>query len=387
LTRPPLIDVLRDETEAMVEQTERLARIDSGTDDTEGVARVNDALAEMLAAHRFDVSAAGRGGLEARLSAGLGPRVLMLGHADTVWPAGTASGWAPAVRDGMLSGPGVGDMKGCIVMAIHAVSAAVREGIDGIGEVLLLVTADEEHGSVASRSWIEQRAATSGACLGLEAGWPGGGVVVQRGAVGALRAIGHGRAAHCAGHEDCGASAVARLAPLVGALESLSRPELGEFVTVGRFRGGVARQVVPEHAELLIDLRAPDAGAAAALLDRVREVIASVDDGDVRVVLEGGITRPAFPRPASDLLWQLAQRRAESLGIPLSAVSSRGGSDASFAAALGVATLDGLGPICHDSCSRAERIEVSSLAARGALMAGLLVDLAARWRGGAAGGD
>jgi glutamate carboxypeptidase len=58
-------------------------------------------------------------------------------------------------------------------------------------------------------------------------------------------------------------------------------------------------------------------------------------------------------------------------------VSSRGGSDASFAAALGVPTLDGLGPICHDSCARGERIEIASLAERAALMALLIADLGA----------
>jgi glutamate carboxypeptidase len=387
LTGLQLIDALREQTAAMIAETERLARIDSGTDDHAGVARVSDALGEMLTAHGFDVSRVGRGGLEAILAVGEGPRLLILGHADTVWPAGTAAGWPPVTRDRMLAGPGVGDMKGCIVMAIHAVSAALEAGIDGIGEVVLLVTPDEEHGSVASRRWIEQRAGASGACLGLEAGWPGGGIVVERGAVGALRAVGHGRAAHCAGHEDRGASAVAALARLVAALEALSHPERGMLVTVGRFNGGLARQVVPDHAELLIDLRAPDAQAADALLDRVREVVGAGNGGGVRVELEGGITRPAFPRQASDVLWRLAERRAASLRIPLAPVSSRGGSDASFAAALGVPTLDGLGPICHDSCSRAERIEIASLAERGALMAGLLVDLAARWRGGAAGGD
>jgi glutamate carboxypeptidase len=91
----------------------------------------------------------------------------------------------------------------------------------------------------------------------------------------------------------------------------------------------------------------------------------------------GGITRPAWPRSASAWLWERARVRAAQLAVPLHAVSSRGGSDASFAAALGVATLDGLGPICHDSCARGERIEIASLAERAALMALLMADLGA----------
>lgn len=378
-----LLDALRSQTEAMVSETEALVRIDSGTDDRAGVARVSEAVGELLRSHGFTL-APGRagGGLAATLACGHGPGLLIVGHADTVWPAGTASAWPVQRQDGMLSGPGVGDMKSCLVMAAHAVSAAQRAGVSGVGTVELLIVPDEEHGSVASRGWIEDRARGAGACLGLEAGWPGGGVVVARGAVGALRVRAQGRSAHAAGHEDRGASAVAALAPLVGELEALTRSDDGVLVSVGVFRGGVARQVVPDDAELLVDLRAPDAASADALLERVRAVLAAPGagaTGEVRVSLEGGITRPAFPRGASDTLWALAHARARDLGLALEPVSSRGGSDASFAAAIGVPTLDGLGPICHDSCARGERIEIASLAERAALMACMIGDLGASW--------
>ncbi len=362
----------------MVRETEALARVDSGTDDRAGVARVAAMSGELLRSHGFTLAPRDEGGLAATLTLGDGPRLLIVGHADTVWPAGTAARWPVESRAGMLSGPGVGDMKSCVVMAAHAVSAARHAGLEGVGAIEVLIVPDEEHGSVASRCWIEDRARGTAACLGLEAGWPGGGVVVARGAVGALRVCAQGRSAHAAGHEDRGASAVAALAPLVGTLEGLSRPLDAALVSVGVFRGGVARQVVPDEAELLVDLRAPDAAAADALLGRVRTaVMAAGGDagGEVRVWLEGGITRPAFPRAASDALWSLARARARDLEIPIEPVTSRGGSDASFAAACGVPTLDGLGPICHDSCARGERIEIGSLAERAALMACLICDL------------
>jgi glutamate carboxypeptidase len=375
-----MLDQLRSETDAMISETERLAVIDSGCDDPLGVARVCELTAELLAAAGFTARIRSGGGLSATLALGSGPRLLVVGHADTVWPAGTAAEWPPGRRAGMLSGPGVGDMKSCLVMAAHALALARSTGLDGIGEIEVLVVADEELGSVSSRAWVEERARGASACLGLEAGWPGGGVVVARGAVGALKLAAFGASAHCAGHEGRGASAVSALAPLVTRLEALSRPGDGELVSVGVFRGGVARQVVPDAAELSIDLRAPSAERAAALLADVRDVVDRAGGGAVRLALSGGITRPAFPAIASRELWELARRRAAELGIPLAPVSSRGGSDASFAAALGVCTLDGLGPICHDSCARGERIEVGSLAGRSALMALLIVDLAAAWR-------
>jgi glutamate carboxypeptidase len=368
---------LESEIGAMVAETTTLAAIDSGSDDTSGIARVCDELGRVLAASGFVITPRCEGGLAATMTGGdrAGPRVLIVGHADTVWPAGTAADW-PAQRDGdLLSGPGVGDMKGCLVMAGH-VCAAVRDagGLAGIGELELLVVPDEELGSVGSRGWIERRARYSDACLGLEAAWPGGGLDVERGAVGALRLTAAGRSAHAAGHEGTGASAVAALAPLVAELERLSRPQEGMLVTVGVFRGGVARQVVPDYAELLIDLRAPTAAAADELLAGIRTVVAA-PTGEVGLQLSGGVTRPAFPRAASEWLYERAVAHAAGLRIPVTPVASRGGSDASFAAALGLPTLDGLGPICHDSCARGERIEISSLATRGALMGLLIADL------------
>jgi glutamate carboxypeptidase len=377
-----LLARLRDETDAMVAATERLAAIDSGSGDTDGIARVCQELAGVLDACGFAVAPRDEGGLTATHPGAdpNGARLLVVGHADTVWPAGTAADW-PTRREGdLLSGPGVGDMKACLVMAAHAVAAA-RDlaGLSGIAAVELLVVPDEELGSVGSRAWIEERARAADACLGLEAGWPGGGIDVERGAVGALQLTAAGRTAHAAGHEGTGASAVAALAPLVAELEALSRPEAGMLVTVGVFRGGVARQVVPDHAELLIDVRAPSTGRADELVAGIESVVADGGRraGEVRLTLTGGVTRPAFPRAAAEWLWQRSVHHAAELGIPVHEVSSRGGSDASFPAALGLPTLDGLGPICHDSCARGERIEISSLATRGALFGRLIADLGA----------
>jgi glutamate carboxypeptidase len=272
-------------------------------------------------------------------------------------------------------------MNGSVVMAAHALDVAVRHGLRGVGALEVLIVPDEELGSPGSRPWIEDRARMAGACLGLEAGWPGGGMVVARGAVGALYVRATGRAAHCAAHEDEGVSAVAALAPLVAALEACGRPDEGVRVGVGVFRGGTARQVVPDAAELHVDLRAPDASAADALLGRLHAAIAAHAHPGAEISASGGFTRPAFDDTVSRELWGLAQARAGELGLAVEEVHARGGSDASFAGALGVATLDGLGPICHDSCARAERIEIASLADRGAVLAGILVDLGRRWMG------
>lgn len=381
MTAARLRAALECDLDAMLERTAALVAIDSGSHDAEGVDRVSALMAEPLAGLGFAVERLpleGRGDrVSATLALGEGPMVLVLGHADTVWPAGTAAGWPFERRGETASGPGVGDMKGCVIMAAHAIGAALDAGLDGIGSIEVLLVPDEELGSVGSRGWIEERAAGAAACLGLEAGWPGDGVVVERGAVGAVRVVARGRSAHSS--EDGGASAVSVLAPLVTELEALGDGR--SSVSVGVFRGGVARQVVPDGAELLVDLRAPGEEAAEALVARLRSLVREHDAPGVELTVEGGVTRPALPRERSEGLWRLAQDCAAELGLRLTGHATQGGADSSFAAALGVPAIDGLGPICHDSCARTERIEVRSLVDRGALMAALLVELAAGWRG------
>ncbi|MCC7426972.1 MAG: M20/M25/M40 family metallo-hydrolase [Alphaproteobacteria bacterium] len=363
--------------------TERVVNIDSGSYMAEGVNRVEDAIGETLAALGFAIERAplpGRGDqFTARLKLGNGPRLLILGHADTVWPAITHE-W-PFSRSGdRITGPGVGDMKSCVVMAVFALRILQEMGaLAGLGSVTYLIVPDEEIGSPQSRGWIEAEARNADACLTLEPCRPKGGIVIGRGAVGAVYIEATGVSAHCGARPEDGASALSALASLVGPLEALTDPDKSLYASVGILRSGAARQVVPPSGEMHLDLRAPDADNAERMLQQVREIVSRPPrDRRVSVTMRGGFTRPAFPtHEGTKRLYSLAERICARLDAPIHAVVSRGGSDGSFAAGLGVPTLDGLGPICHDSCSRRETVEVSSIAQRGALFASLIAEIAA----------
>ena len=366
--------MIASELDAVVDLTARLVAVDSPADDVAGVARVVQILMDALSHAGCElelVQIAGCGPLlEARLTLGAGPTVLWLGHSDTVWPTGTALAWPFGSRDGRLEGPGVGDMKCCLATAVAALRALARHPPDGLGAVRLLVTPDEERGSVASRAAIERACGGAAACLTLEAARPGAVLVTGRAAVGAMRITASGIARHVT---DPGtrSSALSPLAALVAQIEQLGDAGHGVQASVGVLRGGTARQIVPGEAELLIDLRAPTTGEAEALAADVRGLVRAAPAVEgVQLRAEGGVTRPAAPRGEGALaLFQLACSAAEPLGWPLREVVSRGGSDACFAAALGVPTLDGLGPVCHASCSRDEWVETASIPVFGALLA------------------
>lgn len=373
------------EMPALLATTERVVNIDSGTYHAAGVNAVIDIWAGMLTGMGFALErrkVPDRGDqLTARLAMGTGSRILVLGHADTVWPAGTVASW-PFARDGdRLTGPGIGDMKTNVVMALHALGMLLRGGLKGIGSITVLIVPDEEIGSPQSRAWIETEARSADVCLTLEPSRPNGGMVVGRGAVGAAYINAKGVTAHSGSFRAMGASAVSALSPLVTEIEALGSVEEGNYTTVGVFRGGAARQVVPDSAEIHLDIRAPNDASAAALwrdIKRIAERPAA--DPRVTIALTGGLTRPAFPDlPAMHALYGLAEGFAKELGAPITKVVSRGGSDGSFAAQFGVPSLDGIGPICHDVCSRREWIELSSIAPRGAIFAGLIASVAQGW--------
>ena len=359
---------------------ERCVNIDSGSYLAGGVNAVIDIWARMAAGLGFAVERAPLAGFGDQMTArlplgGNGPRVLVLGHADTVWPAGIAAEW-PFKREGdRVTGPGVGDMKTNVVMALHAIRMLLAEkALSQLTSITLCIVPDEEIGSPGSRAWLEAEAREADLCLTLEPCRANGGMVVGRGAVGAFYLSATGITAHVGSAREKGASAVAALAALVAPLEALGDPPNGLCATVGILRGGEARQVVPGSAELHLDLRAPDDAAGEKLLAEVR-AIAARPPADPRVTISarGGFTRPAFPtHEGTRALYVMAEGFCASLGIPVHQVVSRGGSDGSFAARLGVPTLDGLGPITHETCSRREWVEVPSIVTRGAVLAGLM---------------
>ncbi len=363
----------------MLALLERLVNTDSGSYDREGVNRVGTMLGEELAMLGFSIDrrpmpeCADQIVAERKLG-GKG-RLLILGHADTVWPKGMAEEWPFAIDGDRATGPGVGDMKGGLVMAIFALRELLARGrIESqLESIRFFIVPDEELGSIHSRPRIEEVAREADWTLVLEPGRPGGGVVTARGALGAFFMHAHGRSAHCAVNYRQGASAIRELAAKVPVLDGLSDPDRGMIVNVGLFHGGAARQVIPPEAKIDIDLRARSVADADRLLERIREIAAEKRDPRVEVELTGRMTRPPFTVEHNRQLFALAQGVAAELGIPLFEVPpTGGGSDGNFSAALGVPTIDALGPITTDTCGRAETIDIPSLAERGALFASII---------------
>ena len=349
---------------AIIDELERYVTIESGSRDKGEVDRVGRVVSEAFRDLGFTIErieeAECGDHLVARRSGGGSGRLLVLIHLDTVWPVGSLAINPFRVEDGRVYGPGTRDMKGGWVVLLSALRALQAAGWDGLAETTVFMTGDEELGSPRGRQWIEAEARQADWSLVMEPARDNGGLVTQRGMVGAVTFEIQGAATH-ATLRPLGASAIVEAAHKILALEALNDVERGVLVNVGIMEAGNARQVIPDHAFLSIDLRAPGSAEADALIANVTAIAAQTVVSGTRTVMTGGITRPAFPTSAgTERLLHLAQECGGDVDLTFEGMYTRAGSDGNFTAALGVPTLDGLGPEGGSGASRRENIVLAS---------------------------
>jgi glutamate carboxypeptidase len=296
--------------------------------------------------------------------------VLMIGHYDTVWPAGTADEWPFAVReDGTATGPGIYDMKTGLVTGVWAV-LALRALDMPCPTVRFMFNGDEELGSPMSRPHIQRAAQDCLATLVLEPG-VGWDVKAERKGVGVFTITTRGVEAHAGNNATDGASAIHALAEIIHQLTGEADHDSGTTINVGTITGGTARNVIAGKASCLIDVRVGEQAEA----DRIDEVFAGLRSRDprVRVQVEGNWSRPPMRlTSASTRLFDLADEVAASLRAPLEPISVGGGSDANFVSALGLPVLDGLGASGDGAHALHEHVIVDDIPDRVALVAGVL---------------
>jgi len=295
-------------------------------------------------------------------------RVLLLGHLDTVWPMGTLKKMPWREAEGKLWGPGVLDMKAGVVMALEAVSA-LRE-LEPERPVTLLLVSEEEVGSPVSRAITERLARECAAVLVLE---PAQGLAYKtaRKGVGNYELRVEGVGSHAGVDFGSGHSAVLEMARLVEKVSGFTDLSKGLTVNVGVVSGGTRSNVVAAECIAEVDVRIAKAKDAVRVERMFRAL--KVTDKACRLTLTGGINRPPMERKAGTVaLFRMAQRLAAEMGLTLEEASTGGGSDGNFTAAMGVATLDGMGAVGAGAHAAHEHVEVKYLVERTVLLAGVI---------------
>ena len=367
-----LLDFCTAQQDALRSVVETLVRLESPSTDKPAVDRCGDVIAVFLKDMGADLARivqADRGNHVRAEFAGGPRRVLLLGHFDTVWDVGQLERMPIREESGRLYGPGVYDMKASIAIAMLAVRAAQAAG--PTPRIVMLWTTDEEIGSATSRPVIEAEARVSDAVLVLEPSLPGGAAKTQRKGCGEFTLSVHGVSAHAGIDPRKGASAIHELAHQIVALEALRDLDGGISVNVGVVSGGTRGNVIAEEARAVIDVRVPRQEDAGRIEAAVRAL--QPRNSAVRLEVHGGIDRPPLERTAAvKRLYEQAREVAAELGKDLGEGATGGGSDGNFTAALGVPTLDGLGPEGEGAHALHEHVVIADLPWRAAFLAALM---------------
>jgi glutamate carboxypeptidase len=307
-----------------------------------------------------------------------GRGALIAGHLDTVHdPRGSFRDLGIAPDGKSASGPGCVDMKGGLVIAIHALEAIHEtDGAPGLAWTVLL-NSDEETGSYHSDRAIRAEAASGRytAGLALEPATPDGGLVIERGGSGQFMIETLGKAAHVGRDFASGVSAVAALADAILRVDRISDPGRGLIANIGPIQGGHATNIVPDQARAWGNVRFASTGDGDELA-RELDSLATAGDQLPRTTVRRSFNRPAKPfTPGTQRLAELARGAATDLGLSLPFSKTAGVCDGNLMQDAGLPTIDTLGVRGGGLHTAQEWIEIASLVERCQLLALLLVRL------------
>ncbi len=374
------MDVQSKETDMLL-LLEELVNIDSGSYNKEGVNKVGGLLIPYFQDLGYVIEAVPQENVGQHLIIRHPKQkkasILIVAHMDTVYEEGTAKKRPFTMNERRAYGPGVIDMKASLVSVIYALRYLKESGSDAYEHVQIILNSDEEIGSPTSRRFIEQEAKGKSYALVMEPARRDGSLVTERRGSGRFTIEVHGRAAHSGIEPEKGRSAIEELAHKIVKLHELNDHEHGISVNVGIIEGGDAVNTVSAMAIGHIDVRVATVEQAEEMEHKIEEMCASSDVNGTEIELTGDMRRPPMLKNEKIAkLFDVVKKVGAELGIEIKDTKTGGGSDASFTSAMGIPTIDGLGPIGGNAHSEKEYLDIPSLTERMLLLAKVIEKLA-----------
>ena len=367
-----------------------LVEINTFSDNLAGVDTAMNMLSEMAAGMGLSVESLNERHRLIKAGNGHGKRILLISHMDTVHPPdGDFLHWETQA-DGYVRAPGIGDMKGGLLMGLWTL-LAMKQLCDDF-DAQLVVSADEEKGSPTIQNWYNSGAGGAVYGLGLEPGFPQGalsystpmGYVYQRKGCGRLRFKIRGRAAHAGGAWQDGLSAVEGMAHRILKIHALTDTAKGITTNVGLVKGGTAANTTAEFCEASVDFRYYTQADAQALVEQIREIVETPtvynkthDQWDKSEEFVVELMMPAMEKTdESQLLVDLVLQEGQRLGHNLLPIARGGGSDANYTSGAGVPSICGMGAPAEGIHTTQERILLPMLFDRLELLVSTVFKLA-----------
>ena len=390
MTPPDTPQALLDSVDAdtMLRQVQDWAAVNSGTGNMDGLASMAIALADAFSAlpgsvelvDPAEVTAIDASGEEyekphgrhlvLRVRQDAQRRFVLTGHMDTVFAKDHPFQTIRWLDDDTINGPGTADMKGGLCVILHALSlfeaspAAASVGYD------VMINSDEETGSLASRSLIEDLARGKYAALTYEpSALPDGTLAHARGGTGNYSITITGRSAHAGRNPQEGRNAIVAASDFVLRIKDLEAEDI--TVNPARIEGGSANNVVPDLAIVRFNIRPKTTDAMQRFDGQLDAVMRAIDEAhDVSSKRHGGVTRPPKPVDAkAQRLFDLVRDCGAQLGQTIGWKPTGGVCDGNNIAATGVPVVDTMGVRGGAIHSPDEFMIVPSLRERAALSA------------------
>lgn len=294
-------------------------------------------------------------------------------HMDTVHPLGTIDNFPSHATEEYLYGMGAYDMKAGIVLAQTVIEDLISRAAMPQRPIVLLLTSDEEIGSQHSRPIIEDITQGAALVLVMEPGPAEDTIVTARKGVGIFTMTALGKSSHAGSNPNDGVNAVVEIAHQITKIAALNDQALGTTVNPTVIQGGTKHNVIPDECNVTINIRVRYQREAERVLEELDTISRRPFLPDALVYLTGSMMRP--PMEHDDLMEHTVATLQEIAPYPINEFSKGGGSDGNFTAALGVPTLDGLGPTGDGAHSTDERVYLPSIPRRAALLDAILT----RW--------
>src|SRR5215831_18004917 len=373
-TEKKLVAAVDRRAPASLELLERVVNVNSGTMNFEGVREVARAFQPEFEALGFKVRWADGAGwnraghLVARRDGKSGaPKLLLIGHLDTVFDKDSPFQRFTRVDDSTARGPGVIDMKGgdvIILLALHALADA--GALDRVS-ITVVLSGDEEHAGdpvSLARADLFQAADWADVAIGFEdgAGDPRSAVVARRGSTSwILRTAGHPAHSSQIFTPDVGSGAIYEAGRILAAFHDSLSHERYLTVNPGLVLGGTAiglmpeagrgtaagkTNVVPESTVVEGDLRAVSLEQRERAKETMKRIVARhLPRTGATIVFDDGYP-PLSPARGNRRLLALYDRASQDLGLgPVEAVdpARAGAADISFTEGRVEMAIDGIG--------------------------------------------
>jgi glutamate carboxypeptidase len=384
--KQPLLDTLRD-----------LVSIESGSGDTEGLARIGALIASRLRAlggavemvppaaslPRFSNTPPALGDTVVARFRGRGTkRILLLAHMDTVYQRGMLASQPFRVDGDRAYGLGIADDKHGVALILHTLAVLKASNVDSYGLITVLISPDEEIGSNAERDLIATLGAEHDIVFSCEGTTQDESVRLATSGVQLAVLTVQGRAAHAGAAPDQGRNALYELSHQILQMRDLSSPAKAVKVNWTVANAGSVSNAIPAQARAVADMRADDEHEFDAVEATIRERIRKHLIPDTTVDVRFERLYPPMPlREQSVKIAEHAQRVYAEIGgaLKVATVSTGAGTDAAFAALHTAApVLEGMGLKNYGSHSNdAEYINISSIEPRLYLLSRMIMDAAA----------